>query len=114
MQRTGDRTELLRGPLLYGLVIAALTALFWRDSPAGALGIAVLCAGDGMADIVGRRYGDSNKLFYSPQKARMLLWVGPLQQQETCTKQGPMLALHACRAWLALRPAWAAASWLVR
>ncbi len=68
MQRTGDRRELLRGPLQYGLAIAALTAMFWRGSSVGVLAIAVLCAGDGMADIIGRRYGQSNKLFYSPQK----------------------------------------------
>lgn len=71
-QRTGERRELLRGPLQYGLAIAALTAWFWRDSPVGVLGIAVLCAGDGMADIIGRRFGQANKLFYSPQKVRQL------------------------------------------
>jgi dolichol kinase len=32
--------------------------------------IAVLCAGDGLADIVGRRLGTSNKLPYSPNKVR--------------------------------------------
>ncbi|CAL8469593.1 g9134 [Coccomyxa elongata] len=67
--RTGDRKELLRGPLLYGTIIGVLTMVFWRDSPSGVAAIAVLCAGDGLADIVGRRMGCSNRLPYSPNKS---------------------------------------------
>ncbi|KAK9908102.1 hypothetical protein WJX75_002777 [Coccomyxa subellipsoidea] len=67
--RTGDRRELLHGPLLYGTIIGALTIIFWRGSPSGVAAIAVLCAGDGLADIVGRRLGTSNKLPYSPNKS---------------------------------------------
>jgi hypothetical protein len=33
--RSGDRGELLRGPLVYVAALVALTAFFWRDSPAG-------------------------------------------------------------------------------
>lgn len=68
IQRTGNRKELLRGPLLYGTIIGVLTMLFWRNSPSGVAAIAVLCAGDGLADIVGRRLGCSNRLPYSPNK----------------------------------------------
>ena len=70
LQRSGSRQELLRGPFMYGAVISALTALYWRDSPVGVTAIAVLCAGDGFADIIGRRYGGSNKLPHSPDKVR--------------------------------------------
>ncbi len=68
LQRTGDRRELLRGPLLYGTIIGTLTIIFWRESPSGVTAIAVLCAGDGLADIVGRRLGAANRLPYSPDK----------------------------------------------
>ena len=68
LQRAGSRQELLRGPFLYGAVIAGITAAYWRNSPIGVTAIAVLCAGDGLADIVGRRYGASNKLPHSPHK----------------------------------------------
>ncbi len=43
---------------------------YWRSSPSGVAAIAVLCAGDGLADIVGRRLGSSNRLSYSPNKVR--------------------------------------------
>lgn len=38
----------------------------------GATAIAVLCAGDGFADIVGRRYGSGNRLPHSLNKVRIL------------------------------------------
>jgi hypothetical protein len=53
-QRTGQRHELLAGPMLYGLAHVALTVAAWRSSPAAAAGLAALCAGDGAADIGGR------------------------------------------------------------
>eukprot|EP00878_Enallax_costatus_P027661 GHUV01029803.1.p1 GENE.GHUV01029803.1~~GHUV01029803.1.p1 ORF type:complete len:122 (+),score=15.04 GHUV01029803.1:402-767(+) len=55
--RTGDRRELLGGPALYGLSHVILTIVAWRNHPAAAAGIAALCAGDGMADVCGRRWG---------------------------------------------------------
>jgi hypothetical protein len=45
LQRSGQRQELLRGPLLYGCSHVALTLAFWRENPAAVLGIAALCAG---------------------------------------------------------------------
>lgn len=54
MSRTGDRCEILRGPLFYGLAFAALTILFWRDSPTGMVALMILCGGDGLADILGK------------------------------------------------------------
>ncbi|TVU27516.1 hypothetical protein EJB05_30133, partial [Eragrostis curvula] len=57
MTRHGDRRELLKGPLYYACAVTLTTIIFWRTSP---ISIAVLCnlfAGDGVADIVGRRLG---------------------------------------------------------
>eukprot|EP00727_Mastigamoeba_balamuthi_P014187 m51a1_g9391 putative phosphatidate cytidylyltransferase (234) ;mRNA; r:255435-256225 len=54
MSRGGDRSELLGGPLLYGVSIVALTVVFWLDSPVAVVSIVMLCAGDGMAEVVGR------------------------------------------------------------
>ena len=67
MSRTGDRREILRGPLFYGIMFVALTILFWKDSPTGMTALTIMCGGDGIADLVGRRF-NSNKLPYSPTK----------------------------------------------
>ena len=56
MSRTGDRREILRGPLFYGLIFVLLTVLYWK-SPAGVVALMLLCGGDGIADLVGRRWG---------------------------------------------------------
>src|SRR5918995_1777007 len=32
MSRTGDRHEILRGPLFYGIVFVVVTLLYWKDS----------------------------------------------------------------------------------
>lgn len=55
MSRTGDRREILRGPLLYGIVFVVLTLVYWTKSPIGIIALMLLCGGDGLADIVGRR-----------------------------------------------------------
>ncbi len=61
MTRTGDRREILRGPLYYGIAFVVVTLGLWRHSPVGILALMALCGGDGLADIVGRRLG-SRKL----------------------------------------------------
>jgi phytol kinase len=45
-----------------------LTLVFWRDSPIGIVALMLLCGGDGIADVVGRRVS-SPKLPWSPQKS---------------------------------------------
>jgi phytol kinase len=55
MSRGGDRREILRGPLIYGIVFVILTIVFWYDSPVGIVALMLLCGGDGLADIVGTR-----------------------------------------------------------
>ncbi len=56
VSRSGDPRELLRGPLFYGLMFALLTVLYWK-TPAGVVALMLLCGGDGIADLVGRRWG---------------------------------------------------------
>ena len=73
MSRSGDRREILRGPLIYGIVFVALTLLFWRDSPIGIIALMIMCGGDGIADLVGRRFS-SPKLQWSREKS----WLGTL------------------------------------
>lgn len=67
MSRTGDRREILRGPLFYGVAFVLLTVLFWRRSPIGIVALMILCGGDGLADIVGKKVGGI-KLPWSPKK----------------------------------------------
>src|SRR6266540_2353359 len=68
MSRTGDRHELLRGPLFYGVIFVALTLIYWKDSLIGIPALMILCGGDGIADIVGRRI-NSPKLPWSREKS---------------------------------------------
>jgi len=71
VSREGDPRELLRGPLYYVVVLIFSTILFWRDSPVGVMALAMMCGGDGIADIVGRKFG-SSKLPWNPGKS----WAG--------------------------------------
>jgi phytol kinase len=68
MSRTGDRKEILRGPLYYGIAFVVLTILFWTHSPTGMVALMLMCGGDGLADIFGRRLG-SRKLPWSRTKS---------------------------------------------
>ena len=68
MSRTGDRREILRGPLFYGLMFVTITLLYWKDSLIGIPALMMMCGGDGIADIVGRRV-TSPKLPWSPEKS---------------------------------------------
>ena len=67
------RQELLRGPLYYCLVLIAGTLLYWRESPVGILALALMCGGDGLADVVGRQFGTA-RLPFNPDKS----WAGSL------------------------------------
>jgi phytol kinase len=73
MSRTGDRREILRGPLFYGIVFVALTILYWKDTPIGMTALMLMCGGDGLADLVGRRYGRA-RLPWNAGKS----WAGSL------------------------------------
>ena len=73
MSRTGVRQEILRGPLYYGIAFVILTLVFWKDNMIGIIALMVLCGGDGLADIMGKRFHNW-KLPWSPQKT----WVGSI------------------------------------
>jgi phytol kinase len=73
MSRSGDRREILKGPLFYGLIFVVLTIGYWYDTPIGILALMLMCGGDGLADILGRRFG-IRKLPWNPQKS----WLGSL------------------------------------
>jgi phytol kinase len=68
MSRTGDRREILRGPLFYGIVFVLITLIYWKDSLIGIPALMIMCGGDGIADIVGRRV-ESPKLPWSREKS---------------------------------------------
>jgi phytol kinase len=53
MSRTGNPRELLRGILLYGIVILYCTIVYWTDSPVGITTMLILCIGDGFAGLIG-------------------------------------------------------------
>ncbi len=55
MSRSGQRKEILRGPLFYGIVFIVLTLVYWKTNPIGITALMLLCGGDGLADIVGTR-----------------------------------------------------------
>lgn len=73
MSRTGDRREILRGPLYYGIIFVLMTILYWYESPIGIVALMLMCGGDGLADILGRKYG-SIKLPWNKNKS----WMGSL------------------------------------
>lgn len=68
MSRTGDPKEILRGPLYYGIMFVVLTIVYWKDSPIGIIALMMMCGGDGIADIVGRKF-NSSKLAWSKEKS---------------------------------------------
>ncbi|KAA8549440.1 hypothetical protein F0562_001087 [Nyssa sinensis] len=68
MCRFGDYRELLKGPLYYASTIALACIIYWRTSPIAIAAICNLCAGDGLADIVGRQLG-SRKIPYNKNKS---------------------------------------------
>jgi len=54
MSRSGDRREILRGPLFYGIIFVIMTLVYWKTSPIGMTAVMLMCGGDGLADIMGR------------------------------------------------------------
>ncbi|KAJ8749722.1 hypothetical protein K2173_012273 [Erythroxylum novogranatense] len=68
MSRYGNHRELLKGPLYYATTITVACAIYWRTSPVAIAAVCNLCAGDGIADIVGRRFG-FKKIPYNRNKS---------------------------------------------
>lgn len=71
LTRTGNPREILRGPLYYGIIFVVCTCVFWLDSPVGIVALMLMCGGDGLADVVGRRWGRA-KLPFNREKS----WAG--------------------------------------
>ncbi|KAI3793503.1 hypothetical protein L1987_36122 [Smallanthus sonchifolius] len=71
--REGKPEELLRGPLYYVLMLILCSIFFWRESPIGVVSLSMMCGGDGIADIMGRRFG-IHKIPYNKHKS----WVGSI------------------------------------
>ena len=63
MSRSGDPRELLGGTMHYAVVMLLVVLAFFTTgkagsfTPAGMLSLGALAGGDGLADIIGRRYG---------------------------------------------------------
>ncbi|BBG97059.1 vitamin E pathway gene 5 [Prunus dulcis] len=70
---TNEGLELLRGPLYYVLILILCALAFWRESPVGVVSLAMMCGGDGVADIMGRKFG-SIKIPYNQKKS----WAGSI------------------------------------
>jgi phytol kinase len=68
MSRNGDRREILRGPLFYGIIFVVMTLVFWKESPIGIIALMLMCGGDGLADITGRAI-KSSKLPWNREKS---------------------------------------------
>jgi len=64
ISRKGQRKELLKGPMFYGIVLMLSTLLFWKTIR-GMICILVLCFGDGFAEIVGGAIGKFNSIPWS-------------------------------------------------
>lgn len=73
MTREGNPREILRGPLFYGIVFVVVTILFWYDTPIGIIALMLMCGGDGLAEILGTRYGRSH-IPWNPGKT----WIGSI------------------------------------
>jgi len=69
VSRGGGREELLKGPLYYTIVLFVCCAIFWRATPIGVVAVAMMCGGDGFADILGRKFGRGNPLPWNPTKS---------------------------------------------
>ncbi len=57
VSRSGSASEAAGGPLVYCYVLLAATLLGWTGSPLGMVSICQMAMGDGLADIIGRRWG---------------------------------------------------------
>lgn len=64
ISRSGDSDEVLRGPLTYAIVLFVLVLTLWRDDLSVVMTLSAMAAGDGAADLVGRRLGKNNKWWF--------------------------------------------------
>jgi dolichol kinase len=69
VSRSGDKSEALGGPFIYVCLFQLFILFFWRSSMVGIIAMSTMAAGDGMADLVGRRWGRNNKWWFSDDKS---------------------------------------------
>ena len=69
ISRSGDTKEALKGPFVYTVVLFMTIICCFRDSFAGMMSLSAMAAGDGFADLVGRRMGKKNKWFFHKDKS---------------------------------------------
>jgi phytol kinase len=69
ISRSGDKSEALEGPFIYVCIFQACIMLFWRSSMTGIIAVNTMAVGDGMADLVGRKWGQNNRWFFSKDKS---------------------------------------------
>ena len=67
LSRRNLRSDILQGPLLYGLVFVASTIIYWKQTR-GVIALICLCCGDGFAEIVGRKFGKQKMVPWSTVK----------------------------------------------
>ena len=68
ISRSGNSNELLKGPLIYTIILTFLTFKYWFYNEIGILAMLQLSIGDGFADIIGRKYG-KHKWFFNKKKS---------------------------------------------
>ncbi|PXF50089.1 Phytol kinase 1, chloroplastic [Gracilariopsis chorda] len=56
LSRSGSPSEALQGPMLYSVSLLGMTLLLFQ-TPAAVVGVANMCVGDGLAEVVGRTVG---------------------------------------------------------
>lgn len=66
--RFGNKSELLKGPLLYGIIFVLSTLFFWKE-PRGVICLFILCFGDGFAEIFGKIFANTYRIPWSPSKS---------------------------------------------
>ncbi len=69
ISRSGDVAEALKGPFIYVIILFTSIMLFFCDNLTGVVALSTMAAGDGLADILGRRLGKNNKWPFSESKS---------------------------------------------
>lgn len=69
VSRSGEAKEVLGGPLIYCVVLLAASLFGWRVEPAAVVAVTQMAVGDGLADIIGRRFGQRHKWPFAPDKS---------------------------------------------
>jgi phytol kinase len=69
ISRSGDEKEALGGPFIYVIILFVSIIACFTDNFTGIMALSAMAAGDGMADIIGRRFGKGNKWFFNEDKS---------------------------------------------